>query len=304
MKQTPQPGGEILRYCGDVIVFELDGSDAPVGKAFLRSNLGRAGIHRKEIIAGTERGETALGRDWHDIQMVDQGDRRYTISLPLTEVGRFDAKTFILPEDGSRPVWMPGENARIKVEPADTVTGNTIYTVFPRQFGVFRDGSRHDDNYAKAIETLDDSGYTVIPPSGTFRDVIKELDFIIGKLGCRYLQLLPVHPTPTVYGRMGRYGSPYAVLDFFAVDPALTEFDKKVSPLEQFGELIDEAHARGGKILIDIPVDHTGWGARLQSDHPEYFVRNGGGEFKSPGAWGVVWEDLIKLDSTLPKSIA
>ncbi len=72
---------------------------------------------------------------------------------------------------------------------------------------------------------LDQDGYAVIPPSGTFRDLIGELDFIIGELGCRILLLLPIHPTPTTYGRMGRFGSPYAALSFTAVDPALAEFD-------------------------------------------------------------------------------
>ncbi len=291
------PGDEILRYRGDVIVFELDCGESLSGTAYLRTNLGRAGVHRREIIAGTEEGETVLGRDWHDIEMkrVD-GSSTYMVALPLTEVGCFEAKAYVMPVNGSRPVWVPGRNTRVKVDPADTVTGNTMYTVFPRQFGPFKDGVRHDDNYSKAIKILDDAGYTVIPPSGTFRDVVRELDFIIGDLGCRYLQLLPIHPVPTVYGRMGRYGSPYAVLDFFAVDSALAEFDKSATPLEQFLELVDATHAHGGKVLIDIPVDHTGWASRLQAEHPEYFARKNNGEFLSPGAWGVIWADLIKLD--------
>ncbi len=297
LKQLPAPGNEMIRYCGDIIAFELDCADAPSGAAFLRTNLGHAGVRRKEIIVATEEGETVLGRDWHDIKMnPDKASGKFKISLPLTEPGCFEAKAFVIPDNGQPPVWMPGQNTRIKVEPADTVTGNTMYTVFPRQFGTFKDGSRNDENLEANIKTLDDSGYTVIPPSGTFRDVIRELDFIIGRLGCRYLQLLPIHPTPTVYGRMGRYGSPYAVLDFFAVDPALAEFDKCVTPLEQFIELVDAVHGHSGKILIDIPVDHTGWASRLQAEHPEYFVRNKNGEFASPGAWGVIWEDLVKLD--------
>ncbi len=34
----------------------------------------------------------------------------------------------------------------------------------------------------------------------------------------------------------------------------------------------------------------------LQNHHPEWFCRNNDGSFASPGAWGVVWEDLCKLD--------
>ena len=58
----------------------------------------------------------------------------------------------------------------------------------------------------------------VIPPSGTFRSLRDQLDVIIDTMGFRILQLLPIHPTPTTYARMGRYGSPFAALDFYAVD--------------------------------------------------------------------------------------
>ena len=47
---------------------------------------------------------------------------------------------------------------------------------------------------------------------------------------------------------------------------------------------------------MDMPVNHTGWASRTQIEHPEYFVRKEDGEFESPGAWGVVWADLCKLD--------
>jgi predicted glycogen debranching enzyme len=95
---------------------------------------------------------------------------------------------------------------------------------------------------------------------------------------------------------MGRFGSPFASLDYYAVDPHLAEFDSKATPLEQFLELVDAVHARNGRIFIDIPVNHTGWASRLHLEHPEWFVREEDRSFVSPGAWGVVWADLCKLD--------
>ena len=47
---------------------------------------------------------------------------------------------------------------------------------------------------------------------------------------------------------------------------------------------------------MDIPVNHTGWASKLQNEHPEYFVRDHKRRFESPGAWGVVWADLCRLD--------
>jgi glycosidase len=135
----------------------------------------------------------------------------------------------------------------------------------------------------------------VIPPSGTLRDVIKELPHILGKLGCRILHLLPVNPTPTTYARFGRFGSPYATLDLTAIDPALVVFDKRTTGIDQFRELTYAAHLHGAAVLLDIVINHTGWGSILQEHHPEWFLRKPDGTFASPGAWGVTWEDLVEL---------
>src|SRR4029077_15767306 len=49
-----------------------------------------------------------------------------------------------------------------------------------------------------------------------------------------------------------------------------------------------------------VVINHTGWGATLQEKHPEWDLRNQDGSFVSPGAWGVVWEDLAELDHRAP----
>ncbi len=105
-----------------------------------------------------------------------------------------------------------------------------------------------------------------------------------------------MNPTPTTYARFGRFGSPYAAQDLTAIDPALVEFDKRTTGIDQFCELTYAAHARGGRVFIDVVINHTGWGARLQETHPEWYLRDKPGEFVSPGAWGTTWHDLVELD--------
>ncbi len=128
------------------------------------------------------------------------------------------------------------------------------------------------------------------------RDLTKQLPHIVQTLGCRILHLLPVHPTPTTYARFGRFGSPYAALDLTAIDPALVEFDKRTTGIDQFCELTYAAHSLGARVFIDIVINHTGWGSVLQENHPEFFLKKPDGEFASPGAWGTVWEDLVELE--------
>ena len=288
-------GGRKIYFSGECVTFELSGIPGIPGKGVLRTNIGNAAVTRQELCDKAANGKVPAGLDWHDLEMKFAGGGCYTLTLPLLEVGCFEAKCCFIPDDNSPIIWAQGANFEIKVETSSSSAANTVYCAFVRQFGKTLYAS-HSSELPWEIERLDRENYTVIPPSGTFRDVIAQLDHIFGNLKCNILQLLPVHPVPVQYGRMGRYGSPFAALDYFNVDPALAEFDTKATPLEQFGELIDAVHSRGGRIFMDMPVNHTGWASRTQIEHPEYFVREDDGTFVSPGAWGVVWADLCKLD--------
>ncbi len=297
MQQTPETGSFHLQWVADIFTVSLKLDKPFGGRAVFRTNLGRADIRRREIIAATESGDPILARDWHDVPMTEVEPGLFRVHLPLLEVGIFFGKSCFFQEDSDVPGWPEGENLTIKVEPAHTACANTVYSAFVRQFGATLSGNSVAGVVADSVEVLDQSGYTVIPPSGTFRDLIGRLDTIMRVERFRILQLLPIHPVPTTYARMGRYGSPFAALDFFAVDPALAEFDRQATPLDQFLELISAVHSRGGYLYMDLPANHTGWAATMQNHHREWYHRDRkSGQYISPGAWGVVWADLIELD--------
>jgi starch synthase (maltosyl-transferring) len=297
ISQHPEPGTRCIQFRGDTPTFTLTLSEPLPGSAFLRTNIGHAEISREEIIRNVNEEHPPLGRDWFDVPMKRISDLVFQITVPLCEIGHFEGKCFFIKQNATKPIWPAGPNTTLNVEPADTCCANIIYNAFVRQFGPNKDYDvHHNPALHRNIQELDKAGYAVIPPSGTFRDVIRELDFIIGKLGCRFLQLLPIHPTPTTYARMGRFGSPYASLSFTTVDPALAEFDPRATPVEQFLELVDAIHYRNAKIIIDIAINHTGWAASLHETHPQWLVRESDGRIEVPGAWGVRWEDLTTLD--------
>jgi starch synthase (maltosyl-transferring) len=302
---NPPPGERLVRFVGDRVRFELrpgQGGRFPEGwRAFLRTNLGRAAVVREEIVRAYFHQVPLAGASWRDIPMQPAGNGAWTLDLPLTEIGWFKAKAYARDAEGFQH-WPDGPDFGVNVQPDFCRTANTIYCAFVRTFGPSKTAHSTDDaQLAAVIKELDGRGYTVIPPSGTFRDLRKELPHIIGTLGCRIVHLLPVNPTPTTYARFGRFGSPYAIQDLTAVDPALVEFDKKTTGVDQFCELADDIHGRGAKLFLDVVINHTGWGSTLQEQHPEWFLRKPDGEFESPGAWGNTWADLVELEHQHPQ---
>ena len=270
MIQTPIPGDFLLKWRGDTLKVTLTLEHPRHGRAAFRTNIGHARVRRHEIIAETERGETPLAKAWTDIPLAEVKLGVFEADIPLGEVGIFSGKACFFPEGSNVPEWPEGANTHIKVESLYIKKNNSIYTVFPRQFG-------------------------------SFREVVRKLDTIMDEMGFRIIQTLPPFPVPTTYAVMGEYGCPFASLDFLSVDPAMAEFDEYATPLDQFRELIDAVHGRRGLFFVDLPANHTGWASTLQTHHPDWFRRNPDGRFISPGAWGVKWADLVELDYSNPE---
>ena len=298
MVMTPGPGERLVRFVGDQLSFTLGlehGGTLPSGwQARLRTNLGRGETLRREIIHAHTGGLRLANASWRDVPMVPR-DGGWALSFALTEMGFFKAKAYAVDPQG-RQHWPDGPDTGVSVHPDAYRTANTIYCAFPRMFGPSRTAvTTVNEALDQQLATLDQSGFTVIPPSGKLRDLIAHLPHIIDTLGCRILHLLPVNPAPTTFARFGRFGSPYACQDWLAIDPALVVFDKRTTGVDQFRELTYATHSRGAKVFLDVVINHTGWGATLQENHPEWYVRDAGGSFISPGAWGTVWEDLAEL---------
>ena len=263
--QTPSPEDFILKWRGDKLVVTLKVDPPRKGRAAFRTNLGRASVRRLEIIEETEKGLTPLAKAWTDIPLVEQSPGFFSAEIPLNEVGVFSGKACFFAEGSNVPEWPEGRNTHVKVESAEARSANSIYGVFPRQFG-------------------------------SFREIVRRLPVIMDQMGFRIIQTLPPFPVPTTYAVMGEYGCPFAATDFLSVDPAMAEFDEYATPLDQFKELIGVVHAKKGLMLVDLPANHTGWASTLQTHHPDWFHREADGHFISPGAWGVKWSDLVELD--------
>ena len=119
---------------------------------------------------------------------------------------------------------------------------------------------------------------------GTFRSVIPDLDRIRA-LGTDIIWFLPIHPIG-VEGKKGSLGCPYANRDYRSVNPAY-------GTMEDFRALVDEIHARGMKVMIDVVYNHTSPDAVLFQTHPEFYYRDAEG--RTGNKFGD-WADVIDLD--------
>src|SRR5205823_9116513 len=103
------------------------------------------------------------------------------------------------------------------------------------------------DRFARADGTLPPPGSSTALYGGTLDGIREHLDHIVS-LGCNVLWLTPVHKTPSHHG--------YDHEDFFKVE-------------ERYGgdvalkRLIESAHARGIRVLLDFVPNHTGRGHHL-----------------------------------------
>jgi glycosidase len=132
-------------------------------------------------------------------------------------------------------------------------------------------------------------------PSGTFRGVIDGLDRI-QSAGANVIWLMPIYPIG-VLNRKGPLGSPYAVRDYRAVNPAY-------GTAADFRALVEAVHSRGMKIILDFVPNHTSPDNAWAKEHPDFYVRNKRGELTVPrDDKGNLtdWTDVAQLDYKNPK---
>ena len=131
---------------------------------------------REETLAllGEETTDPA-GSSWRDIPLPAVTDG-WALDLALAAPGFFRAKAYCVDPEGFQH-WPVGEDAGLSIHPDRLRTANTIYCAFPRMFGGA--AARQRTDLAPAIQTLDDAGYAVIPPSGTLRDLTAAVPHIL-----------------------------------------------------------------------------------------------------------------------------
>jgi glycosidase len=125
---------------------------------------------------------------------------------------------------------------------------------------------------------------------GTFKAVEKELPRL-KKMGIDIIWLMPIQPIG-LKNRKGSLGSPYAVKDYFGVNPEFGTSD-------EFRHLVEAIHAEGMYVILDWVANHSSWDNDLVTQHPEWYKKSPSGQFQS-----LPWrdyDDIIDFDYSKPE---
>ena len=100
---------------------------------------------------------------------------------------------------------------------------------------------------------------------GDLNGVTAKLDYI-KEMGFNGIWLMPIHPSPTYHK--------YDVTDYYAIHP-------DYGTLDDFKKLVDEAHKRGIRVIIDLVVNHTSDSHPWFTEACSYIRKNGepGGDY-------------------------
>lgn len=205
-----------------------------------------------------DRNVTLVIHNWNsETRVVTVNGWNLPISNELPESGAGatadeDARTLTIRFNWHQP------RVTLRVNPAseDAQAGKpVVYQVFTRLFG-----NRETTN--KPWGTIEENGV------GKFSDFTDTALQAIADLGVSHIWYtgVPHHAVIRDYSEYGisnddpdivkgRAGSPYAVKDYYSVNPDLA--DDPAKRLEEFEALIDRTHRNGMKVIIDIVPNHV-----------------------------------------------
>lgn len=201
-------------------------------------------------------------RFWFDVSTILRAKdnqlavRVEDIAGPGGLIGSVELRAYVEAEELLRSKYYD----RKPVESADWVRDAVIYEVYLRSFS----------------------------KEGTFQALEQRLPEL-RDMGVTVLWLMPIHPVGIV-NRKGSLGSPYAVQDFYGINP---EF----GTLDDFKSLVAEAHVQGLHVIIDLVANHTAWDNPMITEHPEWYTMDEDSTIVSPNA---DWHDVADLNYDAP----
>lgn len=131
-------------------------------------------------------------------------------------------------------------------------------------------------------------------PQGNFAGVQDGLGRIEAT-GANVIWLMPIYPLGQI-NKKGSIGSPYAVADYRGINP---DFGNAAD----LHRLIDAAHGRNMKVILDFVANHTAWDHVWMRDHADRYTHDANGKISVPlenDGKPTNWTDAADLNYSNP----
>jgi cyclomaltodextrinase len=126
-------------------------------------------------------------------------------------------------------------------------------------------------------------------PEGTFEAFGKHIDRL-DNMGVDILWLMPVQPIGEK-NRKGTLGSYYSISDYTTTNP---EF----GTVKEFKKLVEEAHKKDMKVILDWVANHSAFDNVWAKEHPEWYTKDAEGNMLPPDP---DWHDVADLNFDVPE---
>ena len=144
------------------------------------------------------------------------------------------------------------------------------------------DGTKPVSDGNRVIYQMNVGAFT---PEGTFQAATRQLDRL-DTLGVDIIWLMPIYP------RGATMNSPYAAMDYKAVNP-------RYGAISDVKAFVARAHQLGIKVWLDWVPNHVAQENPWVQTHPDYFTRDDKGNMIHPHGWG----DVLELNYQNPELV-
>ncbi|MEK4297035.1 pullulanase [Paenibacillus sp. FSL R5-0914] len=153
------------------------------------------------------------------------------------------------------------ENAKLEIK-ARTYTGDKLDFDWDEARIYFALTDRFKDGDPTNNENVDKDQLEAYH-GGDFRGMIDNLDYL-QELGINTLWITPI--VDNIDFNKGDGFKQYGYHGYWAKD--FTKLDEHLGDMETFKELIEKAHDKGIKIMVDVVLNHTGYGLKVEDKEP------------------------------------
>ena len=151
---------------------------------------------------------------------------------------------------------VPGTPTPVALSPAPPTLTATQEAIEP-EFPWWREAVFYEI-FVRSFYDTDGNGI------GDFNGITQKLDYL-QNLGITAIWLMPIHPSPSYHG--------YDVINYYAVN-------SDYGTMEDFRNLLEEAHSRDIRIIVDLVINHTSsqhpWfqdaNRSIESEYRDYYV--------------------------------